>query len=418
MALLDRVVLSKHDSEEKPMAQSKVTAVVDWKALLSDEQDFMRGLVQEVVQQVLEAEMDEALQAGKGERTESRQGYRSGYYSRTLVTRVGRLELRVPQDRQGRFSTQVFERYQRSEKALVLALAEMYVQGVSTRKVKAITEELCGHAFSASAVSDITRRLDEQLSQFASRRLEEEYPYLILDARYERVREGGVIRSRAVLIAIGINWDGRRCVLGVELANRESSTSWREFLLGLKERGLHGVEFVVSDHHEGLRQAIVQTLPEAVWQRCYVHFLRNALDHLPRKADDDCIKELRWIYDRRDLEEARRDLAAWLTKWQGKYPKLCDWVEQTIEETLSFYRLPLAHHKHLKSTNMLERLNEEIKRRTHVVRIFPNEASCLRLVRALTMETHENWIEATRYLNMDLLREHRKQLLRKLDKAA
>lgn len=401
------------------MARSKVTAVgLDWKALLSDEQDFMRGLVQEVVQQVLESEMDEALQAGKGERTESRQGYRSGYYSRTLVTRVGRLELRVPQDRQGRFSTQVFERYQRSEKALVLALAEMYVQGVSTRKVKAITEELCGHAFSASSVSDITRRLDEQLSQFASRRLEEEYPYLILDARYERVREGGVIRSRAVLIAIGINWDGRRCVLGVELANRESSTSWREFLLGLKERGLHGVEFVVSDHHEGLRQAIVQTLPEAVWQRCYVHFLRNALDHLPRKADDDCMKELRWIYDRRDLEEARRDLATWLAKWQGKYPKLCDWVEQTIEETLSFYRLPLAHHKHLKSTNMLERVNEEIKRRTQVVRIFPNEASCLRLVRALAMETHENWIEATRYLNMDLLREHRKQLLRKLDKAA
>jgi putative transposase len=401
------------------MAQSKVTAVgLDWKALMSGEQDWMRGLVQEVVQQVLEAEMDEALQAGKGERTESRQGYRSGYYSRTLVTRVGRLELRVPQDRQGRFSTQVFERYQRSEKALVLALAEMYVQGVSTRKVKAITEELCGHAFSASAVSDITRSLDEQLSQFASRRLEEEYPYLILDARYERVREGGVIRSRAVLIAIGINWDGRRCVLGVELANRESSTSWREFLLGLKERGLHGVEFVVSDHHEGLRQAIAQTLPEAVWQRCYVHFLRNALDHLPRKADDDCLKELRWIYDRRDLEEARRDLASWLAKWQGKYPKLCDWVEQTIEETLSFYRLPLAHHKHLKSTNMLERLNEEIKRRTHVVRIFPNEASCLRLVRALAMETHENWIEATRYLSMDLLREHRKQVLRKLGQAA
>jgi putative transposase len=402
------------------MAQGKITAVaLDWKALLSEGQDVMRVLVQEVVQQVLEAEMDEALQAGKGERTESRQGYRSGYYPRTLLTRVGRLELRVPQDRQGRFSTQVFERYQRSEKALVLALAEMYVQGVSTRKVKAITEELCGHAFSASAVSDITRRLDEQLAQFASRSLEsEEYPYLILDARYERVREGGVIRHRAVLIAIGINWDGRRCVLGVELANRESTTSWREFLLGLKKRGLRGVDFVVSDHHEGLRQAIVQMLPEAVWQRCYVHFLRNALDHLPRKADDDCMKELRWIYDRRDLDEARRDLAAWLTKWQGKYPKLCDWVEQSIEETLSFYRLPLVHHKHLKSTNMLERLNEEIKRRTYVVRIFPNEESCLRLIRALAMETHENWIEATRYLNMELLREHRKQLLRQVEMAA
>lgn len=402
------------------MAQEKATAVVRrWKEMLGEDGEFFRRVVQEVVQQVLESEMDEALQAGKGERTESRLGYRCGSYPRTLLTRVGRLELRVPQDRQGRFSTQVFERYQRSEKALVLALAQMYVQGVSTRKVKAITEELCGHAFSASAVSEITQRLDEQLEEFAHRSLEsEEYPYLILDARYERVREGGVISSRAVLIAIGINWDGRRCILGVELANRESVTSWRDFLVGLKQRGLCGVEFVVSDDHQGLRQAIMQCLPEAVWQRCYVHFLRNALDHLPRKADDDCMKELRWLYDRRDLEEARRDLAAWLSKWQAKYPKLCDWVEQNIEETLSFYRLPLAHHKHLKSTNMLERLNEEIKRRTQVVRIFPHEASCLRLVRALAMETHENWIEATRYLNMELLRDHRKALLRQLEKAA
>jgi putative transposase len=395
------------------MARSKVTsAEMDWKALLGQEEGFLRGLVQAVVQQVLELEMEESLQAGKGERTEARLGYRSGYYPRNLLTRVGRLELRVPQDRQGRFSTQVFERYQRSEKALVLALAQMYVQGVSTRKVRAITEELCGHGFSASAVSEITSQLDGQLEEFAGRDLQgEEYPYLILDARYERVREGGVIRSRAVLVALGINWDGRRCVLGVELANRESASSWREFLLGLKGRGLRGVEFVVSDQHEGLRQAISQILPEAVWQRCYVHFLRNALDHLPRKADDDCLKELRWLYDRRDLAEARRDLAAWLSKWQGKYPKLCDWVERSIEETWSFYRLPLAHHKHVKSTNLLERLNEELRRRTHVVRIFPNEQSCLRLVRALAMETHENWIEATRYLNMDLLREHRKQAL-------
>jgi len=403
------------------MARKKVTSEgQDWKALLVSEQgEFFRGLVETVVQQVLESEMDDALQAGKGERTSDRRGYRSGYYSRTLVTRVGSLELRVPQDRKGLFSTQVFERYQRSEKSLFLALAEMYVQGVSTRKVKAITEELCGHGFSASAVSESTRLLDEQLEQFAGRSLEgEEYPYLVLDARYERVREGGVIRSRAVLIAIGINWEGRRCVLGVDLASRESLSSWRDFLLGLKQRGLRGVEFVVSDHHAGLRQAIQQILPEAVWQRCYVHFLRNALDHLPKRADDDCMKELRWLYDRRDLEEARRDLAGWLLKWQGKYPKLCNWVEENIEETLSFYRLPLAHHKHLKSTNMLERLNEEIKRRTHVVRIFPHEKSCLRLVRALTMETHENWIEAPRYLSMDLLREHRKQALRQVEKAA
>jgi putative transposase len=328
------------------------------------------------------------------------------------VSRIGKLELRVPQDRHGRFSTELFERYQRSEKALVAALAEMYVQGVSTRKVKAITEELCGHSFSASAISAINARLDDGLAEFARRRLDEACPYLILDARYERVREAGVIRSQAVLLAIGIGWDGRRSILAVELAHRESRSSWRDFLLQLRERGLSGVEFVASDDHAGLRQAIVEILPEAAWQRCYVHFLRNALDYVPRKVDDDCLRELRWLYDRRDLTEARRDLAAWLGKWQATYPKLCAWVEEHIEETLTFYRLPRQHHKHLKSTNLLERLNEEIKRRTHVVRIFPNAESCLRLVRALAVEMHENWLEAHRYLNMDDLREHKKEALR------
>jgi putative transposase len=384
------------------------TSAVDWKAVMEGQKDFVKSLVQEVLQQVLEAEMLEAVGAERHERTEGRQGYRSGYYRRGLVTRVGKLELRVPQDRQGRFSTELFARYQRSEQALVAALAEMYVQGVSTRKVKAVTEELCGHEFSASTVSEINKGLDAKLAAFANRRLEEPYPYLIVDARYEKVREAGVIRSRAVLIAIGINWDGRREVLAVELANRESESSWRDFLLGLKQRGLDGVEFVVSDDHAGLHRAIEALLPEAAWQRCYVHFLRNALDYLPRKADDECLTELRWLYDRQSLEEAQRDLAAWLKKWQGKYHKLCDWVEANIEETFTFYRLPRQHHKHLKSTNMLERLNEEIKRRTHVVRIFPHEASCLRLIRALAAEIHEDWIEATRYLNMTMLKEHKK----------
>lgn len=384
----------------------------DIKSILMESGDPIREIVQETVQQILECEMDELLQARRGERSEERTGYRSGYYGRSFITRVGKLELRIPQDRAGRFQTELFERYQRSEKALFSALSEMYVQGVSTRKVKAITEELCGHSFSASSISAITKKLDEQLEAFAKRMLEEDYPYLILDARYERVRIDGAIRSQAVLIAIGINWDGRRCILGVEIANRESKSSWREFLLSLKARGLRGVELVVSDDHAGLRAAVQEVLTEAHWQRCYVHFLRNALDYLPRRRDDDCLRELRWIYERRDAAEARRDLSAWLAKWEPKYPKLCDWVEQNIEETLTFYRLPAQHHKHLKSTNMLERLNEEIKRRTHVVRIFPNEASCLRLIRALAVEMHENWIEATRYLNMDLLQEHKKLMIR------
>jgi transposase-like protein len=382
------------------------------KELLLSDPDSLREVVRAVMQEMLEAEMNEALGAQKGERTTERLGYRSGYYSRTLITRVGKLELRVPQDREGRFSTELFERYQRSERALVATLAEMYVQGVSTRKVKAITEELCGHAFSASAISAINQRLDESLAAFAGRPLAEPFPYLILDARYEKVREAGVVMSQAVLIAVGIDWDGRRQILAVEMANRESRSSWKDFLLALKARGLHGVEFVVADDHAGLRAAIREVLADAAYQRCYVHFLRNALDHLPRKHGDDCLQELRWLYDRRDLAEAKADLAQWLAKWQGKYPRLTQWVEDTIEETFTYFRLPMPHHKHMKSTNMLERLNEEIRRRTYVVRIFPNAESCRRLVRALAVETHENWMEANRYLNMDDLREHKKLALK------
>jgi putative transposase len=388
------------------------TAAPRLEALIAEDRDLLKTLAEEALNQVLQAEMSEFLGATPGERTETRNGYRAGYYSRGLITRIGKIELRVPRDRHGEFSTALFERFQRSEKALVSALAEMYVQGVSTRKVKAITEELCGHSFSAATISTINKSLDETLTKFARRRLSEDYPYLILDARYEKVRDDGVIQSQAVLVALGINWEGHRQVLGVELAHRESQSSWREFLLTLKQRGLSGVEFVVSDDHAGLKKAIAEILPEAAWQRCYVHFLRNALDYLPRKADEECLQELRWLYHRRSLAEAQRDLAAWLTRWQSRYPKLTDWVEENIGSTLSFYRLPRQHHKHLKSSNMLERLNEELRRRTYVVRIFPNAASCLRLVRALCAETHEAWIEDKRYINMDLLREERKEQLR------
>jgi transposase-like protein len=290
------------------------------------------------------------------------------------------------------------------------------VLGVSTRKVAAITQELCGHEFSASSISAITARLDAQLEQFSRRPLDTAFTYVVVDARYERVREGGVIVKRAILIALGIDWEGRRQVLGVEYAQRESATSWRDFLLGLKERGLKGVHLVVSDDHAGLKSALSQVLPGALWQRCYVHFLRNVLDYLPRQADDDCLQELRWMYERRNVEEARRDLKQWLEKWSGKYGRLCTWVEENIEETWTYYRLPLAHHKHMKSTNLLERFNQEIKRRTLVVRIFPDEASCLRLVRAVAAEQHEEWMEGSRYVNTELLREHlsaKKEAMRK-----
>jgi len=379
--------------------------------VLSEGGDVLRPLVQGMLQELLEEEMNQTIGARKGERSENRTGYRSGHYPRTLVTRVGKIELLIPQDREGKFSTAIFERYQRSEKALVSALVESYVQGVSTRKVGEIAKELCGHDFSASSISRVNKRLDEELERFATRRLEAEYPYLILDARYEKTREGGVPQSTAVLVALGITWEGRREILAVELAHRESKSSWKEFLLRLKERGLSGVRLAITDDHEGLKKAVAQVLPNAKWQRCYVHFLRNALDHLPKKADDDCLKELRWLYDRRNLKEAREDLKNWIERWADRYTKLVDWVEENIEETLTYYNFPRQHHKHVRSTNMLERVNQEIKRRTHVVRIFPNEESCLRLIRAVCVEIHEEWIEGNRYLDMKHLREQLKLLI-------
>src|SRR4051794_11672292 len=287
------------------MAEARAKlSVAAAKELLRGDPDGLREVVRAVPREVLEAEMTDALGAAKGERSAGRLGYRSGHYGRTLITRVGKLELRVPQDRDGRFSTELFGRYQRSEQALVASLAEMYVQGVSTREVKAVTEELCGHAFSASAISAVNKRLDEGLAAFARRRLEEPFAYLALDARCEKAREAGIVGGRAVLVAVGIDGDGRRQVLAVEPANRESRSSWKDFLPGLKERGLHGVEFVVADDHAGLRAALREVLPGAFVQRCYVHFLRNALDHLPRQADDDRLQELRRIGARPPAGEA------------------------------------------------------------------------------------------------------------------
>lgn len=388
---------------------TKTDILKEVKTIITQNDDFLKPMIQKLCQEILEAEMQGVLGTAAYERSDARKGYRAGYYSRQFITRVGSIELRVPRDREGKFSTELFERYQRSEKALLGAMAEMYIQGVSTRKVKAVTEELCGHEFSASTISNINKSLDNQLKTFAERHLETPFPYIMLDARYEKVRNEGIVNSQAVLVAIGIGWEGTKEVLGVGLANKESRTSWKEFLISLRNRGLHGIEFVVSDDHDGLKKAIREIFPEATWQRCYVHFLRNALDYLPRKGDHDCLQELRWIYERRSLVEAHQDIRAWVKKWESRYPKLCCWAEENINETLSFYKLPLQHHKHLKSTNLLERFNQEIKRRTRVVRIFPSEESCLRLVRALAIEAHESWLEDSRYLNMSLLRDVKKE---------
>lgn len=389
---------------------------------LADDPDFAKQLVEQALNVVLEGEMTDLLGCEKGERSSARRGYRSGHYTRQLTMKVGTIELRVPQDRDGRFSTRVFERYRRSEKALMSTLAEMYVQGVSTRKVRKLAESLCGHDFSHTTISNMVAELDEALQAFASRRLDDTaFPYVMLDARYEKVREAGAVRSRAVQIAVGIDPAGRRHLLAVELADRESENTWTTFLSGLKERGLKGVEYVASDSHEGLKNAVAKVLPMALWQRCAVHFLRNAYDHASHATDPACLADLKRMWSCTDMSHARHELAIWIRRW-GEEPgcnKLVTWVEENIEETFSVYRLPRAHRTRMKSTNMLERYNEEIRRRTRVLRIFPNEASCLRLIRALAVETHDQWVSGKRYLTgrIELQKETTKQTM-KLKKAA
>ena len=314
-------------------------------------------------------------------------------------------------DRQTEASAAVLERYQHSERAMVTTLAEMYVQG-GLRKGKAIAEDQSGPSFSAFAISAINDRLDESLALCTRRPLQDRFAYLFLDERHEKLREAGAVVSKAVMIAVGIDWDGRPQIIGVEMASGESDSGWKDFLLGLKSRGLRGVELVVSTHHDGLVAAIAEVLPEAAWQRCNMHFLREAASYLPRNHSADCLPELGLIYECGDLALARADVAAWLAKWTPSYPRLTAWVDENIERTLTFFRSPLPHHKYVSSTKLLEPLNEEIRLRSEMVRVFPNAESCLRLIRALAVEAHENWIAANSRLDMDDLRGQKKLAIR------
>ena len=407
--------------------KSSIKSVRELKALVAEDEDFLRPIVQIAVQEFLEAEMNEALGAGKGERNSERLGCRSGYYPRKLLTRVGTLELRVPQDRAGRFSTEIFERYQRSEKALVAALVEMDVQGVSTRKVKAISEELCGHEFSASTISELHSKLDAELERFARQALEGEYPHLILDARYEKVREEGVIRSRAARPSTfpRLSPPPPRCWWPSASTGKAAAASSAS-----NSPGARAPRAGATSCSGSRRAACAACAPpsatttpgsSAPSPKCSrkppgsaatsTSCAMRSTTSRARPATT-ASPELRWLSDLRNASEAQLHLRAWLEKWAAKHPKLCAWVEESIEETWTFYRSPREHHKHLKSTNLLERLNQELKRRTHVVRIFPNEASCLRLIRALACEQHEEWLDGPVYLDMQPLREALKPSLK------
>ena len=379
--------------------------------ILLDDPSFLKEIVERLIQELLEAEMTEHIGAAPYERAEKRTGHRNGHKPRTLRTRVGTIKLLVPQEREGTFSTRLFARYQRNEKALCLALMEMYVEGVSTRKVKEITEELCGTSFSKSLVSSLAGSLDSELEGWRSRRLEAEaYPYVFVDARYEKVRMDHRVVSQGVLIVSAVREpDGLREILGVEVADTESEATYQELFRSLKTRGLSGVELVVSDEHEGLKAAVARHFQGASHQRCQVHYSRNLLGMVGAKKRKELGADLRGIFAAPDRRCALELASSVAQKWREKgYEKIACHIEEHIEECLSCLCFPESHRQRILTTNGLERFNQELKRRTRVVRIFPNPEACLRLVSALAVEQSEEWVTGRRYLDMEELREHRR----------
>ena len=368
-----------------------------WQEASGQGEDGLRKVMETAIQRILEEELTSFLNAESHERTQDRRGYRNGYKPRTLMTRLGRMELLVPKDREGQFQTELFERYQRNEKALVLSLVEMYVHGVSTRKVKAVTEVLCGLEISKSQVSRLAKDLDEEIKAWRSRPLKKAYPYLVVDARYEKIRANHQVLPQGVLLVVGIGEDGYREILGTWIADSENETSWSEVFKELKERGLKGVRYVVSDDHAGLVKAIERHFQGVLWQRCQVHFLRNIISQVSKKDRPRIIEMLREITAAQSYETARKRMDEVIEALEKTHPKVSEMLEEHGEEILTVYQLPLHHRRSLKSTNMLERYNQELKRRTRVVRIFPHQESCLRLVTAMAMETSEEWM-VRRYL--------------------
>jgi len=385
------------------MTHSQESTPFDLMIQVLDQHGFegMARAMQILVNEAMKIERNEALGAQPYERTDERRGYANGFKPKTLQTRVGKVELQVPQTRGVEFYPKSLERGVRSERALKLAVAEMYVQGVSTRKVTKITSELCGLDVSSSQVSRAAKLLDAELQSWRERPLGK-LLYLTLDARYEKVRHGGTVVDCAVLIAIGVLPNGKRTVLGVSAKLSEAEVHWREFLQSLVERGLHGIEMITSDAHEGLQAARKSVFPSVPWQRCQFHLQQNATAYVP-KVDmrSEVAADIRGIFNAPDVNEAQRLLKIAAGKYRTAAPKLADWMEKNVPEGLTVLTRPESHRKRLRTSNSLERLNKEILRRTRVATLFPNEASLLRLVSAVLAEVDEEWQTGKCYLNTE-----------------
>jgi len=372
-------------------------------ALLND-REFLRNIVANFCQDLLQEEMKAHLNAEKYERTDERSGLRNGYKPRTIKTRVGSFTLLVPQDRDGSFSTTLFERYSRSEKALVLTMMEAYILGVSTRKVGELTEILCGTSFSASTVSNISRALDAKIAIFKQRPLLKSYPYIFIDATYIKARVDESVISQGAVIIVGIDENGYREILDVEVANSETYETYDRIFKSLRQRGLCGVELVISDDHKGLTKALEKHFQQVPRQRCVFHFTRNMLDLVPRKKRAYVYSDLKTVFLCSSKDEALLRAKVLADRYENQYPALAQMLREDIIESLTYMGFPIEHRARIRTTNVMERLNGEIKRRTNVVRVFPNPASGLRLIASVCMEQNEEWVTGKKYLNMEYLK--------------
>jgi transposase-like protein len=369
--------------------------------LTSDGLEGLPEMIQILVNEAMRIERERYVNAKPYERKEERRGHANGYKDKTVKTRVGEITFEVPQVREGGFYPSALEKGMRSERALTLTLAEMYVQGVSTRKVSAITEQLCGTEVSASQVSRAAKLLDEMLETWRRRTLGE-IVYLILDARYEKVRLAGKVQDAAILLASGVKKDGKRVILGISVSLSEAEEHWRVFLESLVARGLHGVMLIVSDDHVGLKAARKMVFSGVPWQRCQFHLQQNAQSYVPRVSmRREVAEDIRTIFNAPDREAAQTYLDKAVDKYSILTPKLADWMEVNIPEGFTVFAFPRVHQRRLRTSNYLERLSQEIKRRTRVVRVFPNEQACLRLISAILMEIGEEWEYGRLYLEME-----------------
>lgn len=363
--------------------------------------DGMADVLRILLNEAMKIEREDVLSAGAYQRTPDRKGYANGYKPKTVDTRMGRIAVDVPQVRGGiEFYPSALEKGCRSERALKVAMAEMYVKGISTRRVTGVLEKMCGLDVSSTQVSRAAKMLDEELDNWRNRTLGE-YPYLILDAHYEKVRKNGSVQSCAVFTAIGVNTDGKREILGVSVSLSEDEVHWRDFLKSLLDRGLHGVKLISSDDHSGLGAARQSLFNGVGWQRCQFHLQRNAQAYVPQKTMQKHVSDdIADIFAAPSGELAQVRLKYYVQKYAESAPKLSEWMEDNLPEGLAVFELPAKHRKRMRTTNPLERLHEEINRRTRVARLFPNEASLLRLVSAIEMEISEDWVAGKRYLNM------------------